>query len=205
MLYCLWDNDKRKKCQYVFRTDTFFFPKYFWSVVGWICCCRSYGYCTVSLLYIPLQSQTSSCQIIVIWGPSVVGSKSGHMIFKTFDVCYFCAIEEVHTFSLPLKRLLANILHCHYYYYYYFGATGIWTWGGLTIAKQVLYHLSHASRTFCSGYFGYWVSQTICFVLVNYLLIIFAHFSISGCVFFSSSNDNTNTSFSPAICLNFLL
>jgi hypothetical protein len=30
------------------------------------------------------------------------------------------------------------------------------------LAKQALYHLSHTSSPFCSGYFGDGVSQTIC-------------------------------------------
>jgi hypothetical protein len=36
-----------------------------------------------------------------------------------------------------------------------------WT-QGFTLAKQVLYSLSCTSSPFCSGYFGDWVSRTIC-------------------------------------------
>jgi hypothetical protein len=38
--------------------------------------------------------------------------------------------------------------------------TGVST-QGFTLAKQALYCLSHTSSTFCSGYFGDEVSQTI--------------------------------------------
>jgi hypothetical protein len=43
----------------------------------------------------------------------------------------------------------------------FFGATWIWT-QSFNLAKQVIYCLSHASSTFCSGYFGDRVSHTIC-------------------------------------------
>jgi hypothetical protein len=38
-------------------------------------------------------------------------------------------------------------------YFYLFIWTGIWT-QGFILAKQALYHLSHAASSFCSGYFG---------------------------------------------------
>jgi hypothetical protein len=34
-----------------------------------------------------------------------------------------------------------------------------------TLAKQVLHHQSYISRSFCSGYFGDGVSETICLEL----------------------------------------
>jgi hypothetical protein len=41
-----------------------------------------------------------------------------------------------------------------------------WDWGlnfeEFMLAKQVLYHLSHSSSSFCSGYFGDAVLETIC-------------------------------------------
>jgi hypothetical protein len=39
--------------------------------------------------------------------------------------------------------------------------TGVWI-QGFALAKQALYHLSHTSSPFCSGYFGDLVSWTIC-------------------------------------------
>jgi hypothetical protein len=39
--------------------------------------------------------------------------------------------------------------------------SGVWT-QGFTLAKQVLYCLSHASSPSCSRYFGDGVSQTVC-------------------------------------------
>jgi hypothetical protein len=44
----------------------------------------------------------------------------------------------------------------------FFGGTGAWT-QDFTLAKQVLYHLTHISSPFCSGYFRGGS-------LVNYLL-----------------------------------
>jgi hypothetical protein len=37
--------------------------------------------------------------------------------------------------------------------FFFFGGTGVGI-PGFGFAKQVLYHLSYASSTFCSGYFG---------------------------------------------------
>jgi hypothetical protein len=42
-----------------------------------------------------------------------------------------------------------------------FDGTGAWT-QRFVFTKQVLYHLSHTSSPFCSGYFGDGVLQTIC-------------------------------------------
>jgi hypothetical protein len=41
--YCLGNTDKRKKSAYVQHSCNFF-PKSFWSVVGWINWCRTEGY-----------------------------------------------------------------------------------------------------------------------------------------------------------------
>jgi hypothetical protein len=39
--------------------------------------------------------------------------------------------------------------------------TGVWI-EGFALAKQALYHLSHTSSLFCSGYFGDGILRTIC-------------------------------------------
>jgi hypothetical protein len=44
--------------------------------------------------------------------------------------------------------------------YFFFGETGVWT-QGFVLAKQVVYHLSHTSGSFCSGHFGDRVSRSI--------------------------------------------
>jgi hypothetical protein len=46
-------------------------------------------------------------------------------------------------------------------YWVIFGRTGVWT-EALVFAKLVLYHLSHASSPFCSGYFEDGAWRTIC-------------------------------------------
>jgi hypothetical protein len=45
--------------------------------------------------------------------------------------------------------------------HFFLGETRVWTLG-FVLAKQVLYHLRHTSRLFCSGYFRDGVSLTIC-------------------------------------------
>jgi hypothetical protein len=46
--------------------------------------------------------------------------------------------------------------------FFFFWKTRVWT-QGFSLAKQTLYHFSHTSSPFCSGYFGDGgVSQTIC-------------------------------------------
>jgi hypothetical protein len=50
-------------------------------------------------------------------------------------------MNEIHIGGKKIKRIL------------FFGETGVLT-QDLALAKQVLYHLSHTSSPFCSGYFG---------------------------------------------------
>jgi hypothetical protein len=50
---------------------------------------------------------------------------------------------------------------CRTRIFFFFCETGAWT-QGFTLAKQVLYRLSHTSSPFCSCYFRDGVSWTIC-------------------------------------------
>jgi hypothetical protein len=50
--------------------------------------------------------------------------------------------------GLTVTVTLQILLH-----FLFFNEIEVWT-QGFTLAKQVLYHLSHASSLFCSGYFG---------------------------------------------------
>jgi hypothetical protein len=43
-------------------------------------------------------------------------------------------------------------INCNYFFFF-FGGTEVWNLG-FTLAKQMLYCLSHTSGLFCSGYFG---------------------------------------------------
>jgi hypothetical protein len=51
------------------------------------------------------------------------------------------------------------------------GETGVWT-QGFALTKQELYHLSHTSSPFCSGYFGDRVSQTICLCCLQTVILL---------------------------------
>jgi hypothetical protein len=42
--------------------------------------------------------------------------------------------------------------------FFYFDGTGAWT-RGLTIARQMLYHLSYSINPFCVGYFEIWIHK----------------------------------------------
>jgi hypothetical protein len=53
------------------------------------------------------------------------------------------------------------VLFCLFVFYFVcFGETGFTQ--GFALTKQVLYHLSHTSCPFCSGYSGDGLSQTVC-------------------------------------------
>jgi hypothetical protein len=47
--------------------------------------------------------------------------------------------------------------------FFFFSGTRVWTQDS-TLAGQVLYHLSHASSPFCSGYFGDGVCELFAWV-----------------------------------------
>jgi hypothetical protein len=53
----------------------------------------------------------------------------------------------------PTTKLYLQPPVCLFMYLFYLGETGVWT-QGFAFTKQVLLLLSHASSTFCSGYFG---------------------------------------------------
>jgi hypothetical protein len=63
-----------------------------------------------------------------------------------------------HTWSSSLEKcLLRSFAHN---FLFFFGWTGVLTQGFIFV-KQALYHLSHISSAFCSGYFGNGVLWTI--------------------------------------------
>jgi hypothetical protein len=51
---------------------------------------------------------------------------------------------------------------------------------GFTLVKQVLYYLSHTSSPFCSGNFGDGVSQIICLVWLQTLVLLTSSFQVAG-------------------------
>jgi hypothetical protein len=63
-----------------------------------------------------------------------------------------------------VQEFLSNKSHRDVSFFFLFGRTGIWT-QGFTLAKQTVYHLSHISSPFYSGYFGDRISWTICLTL----------------------------------------
>jgi hypothetical protein len=64
-----------------------------------------------------------------------------------------------------------------FFSFFLFCGTGVWIQGSL-LTKQVLYHLSHFSSPFCSGYFGDGVLPSICLPIGRIIGVSHEHLAI---------------------------
>jgi hypothetical protein len=88
--------------------------------------------------------------ILVDWSTFLFSS----ILYPLALINKFRTSQKFSSFTTYIIIIITNLNYiCIYIKFYFFGGARIWT-HGFRLAKQMLYHLNHASGPFCSGYFG---------------------------------------------------